>query len=90
MGTLERLEREREPRAGDNHRRSHDCRHSPWDESWDHILEGHKVDVTDIDLLIAPHHGRKSGRSYKFLSTLRPTLTFFSNARSDFIAYGSA
>ena len=30
-----------------------------------------------IDLLIAPHHGRKSGRSYEFLDTLKPTLTFF-------------
>ena len=30
------------------------------DETWDHILDQHKVDVTNIDLLIAPHHGRKS------------------------------
>ena len=57
------------------------------DETWDHILDHHKVDVTDIDLLIAPHHGRKSGRSYKFLDTLTPTLTFFGNARSEHLAY---
>lgn len=57
------------------------------DETWDHILEHHKADVTDIDLLIAPHHGRKSGRSYKFLDTLTPTLTFFGNARSEHLAY---
>ena len=36
------------------------------DATWDHILEHHRADVTDIDLLIAPHHGRKSGRSYEF------------------------
>ena len=59
------------------------------DETWDHILEHHKVDVTDIDLLIAPHHGRKSGRSYKFLDTLTPTLTFFGNARSEHLAYAA-
>lgn len=59
------------------------------DETWDHILEHHKDDVTDIDLLIAPHHGRKSGRSYKFLDTLTPTLTFFGNARSEHLAYGA-
>jgi len=59
------------------------------DETWDHILEHHKDDVADIDLLVAPHHGRKSGRSYKFLDTLRPTLTFFGNARSEHLAYGA-
>ena len=59
------------------------------DETWDHILDHHKVDVTDIDLLIAPHHGRKSGRSYKFLDTLTPTLTFFGNARSEHLAYAA-
>lgn len=57
------------------------------DETWDHILTHHKADVTDIDLLIAPHHGRKSGRSYKFLDTLNPTLTFFGNARAEDLAY---
>jgi len=57
------------------------------DETWDHILEHHKADVTNIDLLMAPHHGRKSGRSYKFLDTLAPTLTFFGNARSEHLAY---
>ena len=62
--------------AGDSH-----------DETWDHILEHHKADITDIDLLIAPHHGRKSGRSYEFLQTLTPTLTFFGNARSEYLAY---
>lgn len=57
------------------------------DASWDHILEAHRDDVTDIDLLIAPHHGRKSGRSYKFLDTLNPTLTFFGNAPHEHLAY---
>jgi len=57
------------------------------DASWDHILEEHEEDVTNIDLLIAPHHGRKSGRSYKFLDTLTPTLTFFGNANHEHLAY---
>ena len=64
--------------AGDSH-----------DETWDHILQHHKAAVTDIDLLIAPHHGRESGRSYRFLETLTPTLTFFGNARSEHLAYGA-
>ena len=57
------------------------------DETWDHVLAHHRDAVTDIDLLIAPHHGRKSGRSYEFLDTLTPTLTFFGNARSEHLAY---
>ena len=59
------------------------------DATWEHILKHHKADVTDIDLLIAPHHGRKSGRSYEFLATLTPNLTFFGNARSEHLAYGA-
>ncbi len=64
--------------AGDSH-----------DETWEHILSKHRKAVTDIDLLIAPHHGRKSGRSYSFLDTLRPKLTFFGNARSEYLAYNA-
>lgn len=62
--------------AGDSH-----------DDTWDYILGNHKDDVTDIDLLIAPHHGRKSKRSYEFLDVLKPTMTFFGNARSKDLAY---
>lgn len=57
------------------------------DDPWDHILSNYKDDVTDVDLLIAPLHGRKSGRSYKFLDTLKPTLIFFGNARAEHLAY---
>ncbi len=64
--------------AGDSH-----------DETWDYILRHHESDVTDIDLLIAPHHGRSSGRSYDFLATLTPTLTFFGNAQSEHLAYSA-
>lgn len=59
------------------------------DLTWEHILDKYRADVTDIDLLIAPHHGRRSGRSYDFLDTLRPTLTFFGNARSEDLAYSA-
>lgn len=59
------------------------------DGSWEHILEEHKKDVENVDLLIAPHHGRKSGRSYDFLDTLKPKLTFFGNASCEDLAYGA-
>jgi hypothetical protein len=57
------------------------------DGTWEHILKNWEADVRDIDLLIAPHYGRDSGRSYEFLDVLRPTLTFFGNARSEHLAY---
>ncbi|MYE39765.1 MAG: hypothetical protein F4X27_06015 [Chloroflexi bacterium] len=57
------------------------------DDTWEHILSNWEQDVRDIDLLIAPHHGRDSGRSYDFLDVLKPTLTFFGNARSEYLAY---
>ena len=59
------------------------------DNTWEHILKNWADDVTDVDLLIAPHHGRKSGRSYKFLDTVNPKMTFFGNARSEHLAYGA-
>lgn len=57
------------------------------DDTWEHILENYHRDVDNIDLLIAPHHGRDSDRSYEFLDVLKPTLTFFGNAPSEHLAY---
>ncbi len=57
------------------------------DATWDHILENHEQEVADCDLLIAPHHGRDSGRSWKFLDVLKPRLTLFGIARSEHLAY---
>lgn len=59
------------------------------DETWAHIIENHAAEIKNIDLLIAPHHGRKSGRSYEFLDILRPRMTFFGNASSEHLAYGA-
>lgn len=57
------------------------------DKTWEYILENHEEDVTDVDLLIAPHHGRDSSRNYDFLDVLNPRLTFFGNANSEHLAY---
>ena len=57
------------------------------DNTWDYVLNHHETEVTDVDLLIAPHHGRSSNRSYEFLDVLAPTLTFFGNARHEYLAY---
>jgi beta-lactamase superfamily II metal-dependent hydrolase len=62
--------------AGDSH-----------DATWEHILENHRADVENVELLIAPHHGRKSGRSYEFLDVVKPKVTLFGNAPSEHLAY---
>lgn len=62
--------------AGDTH-----------DDSWEYILKYHKADVSNIDVLFAPHHGRDSSRNYDFLETLNPTITLFGNASSEHLAY---
>jgi competence protein ComEC len=62
--------------AGDSH-----------DNSWDYILKNHNEEVTNVDVLFAPHHGRDSKRSYEFLNTLTPTVTLFGNAGSEHLAY---
>ena len=59
------------------------------DNTWEHILDNWGSAVRDVDLLIAPHHGRKSGRSYEFLDTVNPKMTFFGNARSEHLAYSA-
>lgn len=58
-------------------------------KTWDYILEHHKDDVSDIDLLLAPHHGRKSGGNSDYLDVLKPKLTIFGNAKSEYLDYGA-
>jgi competence protein ComEC len=57
------------------------------DHAWDHILERHADAVSDIDVLMAPHHGRDSGRNYDFLKILKPKITLLGNASSKHLAY---
>lgn len=56
---------------------------------WDYILENYQKEVENVDLLIAPHHGRKSGGNDEFLDVLKPKLTLFGNANSDDLDYNS-
>lgn len=58
-------------------------------DTWEYLLANHEKDIADMDLLIAPHHGRKSGRSYKFLDVVKPKVTFFGNAPSQHLAYNA-
>lgn len=56
-------------------------------KTFEHLLANHKTDISNIDLLIAPHHGRKGDIDFSFLDVMKPRLTFFGNASSKDLAY---
>jgi competence protein ComEC len=51
-------------------------------------LSKHKDALHNIDVLVAPYHGRDSDRDWGFLDWLNPALTLFGNAPSEHLAYG--
>ena len=57
--------------------------------AWDSILQNYKSEVSNVDLLIAPHHGRKTGGNDTYLDILNPKLTLFGNANSKDLDYSS-
>jgi beta-lactamase superfamily II metal-dependent hydrolase len=57
------------------------------DETWDYVLEHYKNAVSGCSVLFAPHHGRRSGRSFEFLDIVKPKMTFFGCASSGHLAY---
>lgn len=52
-----------------------------------HLLENHKQEISNIDVLIAPHHGRDSDKDFSFLDVMKPQITLMGNAKSKFLAY---
>lgn len=59
------------------------------EKTWDYILENYSNEVSKIDVLFAPHHGRKTGGNDNYLDVLKPKLTLFGNARSEYLDYQS-
>ena len=57
------------------------------DKTWEFVQSNCEELVKDCSVLIAPHHGRASDRSYEFLDVLEPKLSLFGCARSDEIAF---
>ena len=57
------------------------------DATWEYVKQNFRKEASDVDLLVAPHHGRKSGRSYEFLDFVKPKLTLFGCAPSKDLAY---
>ena len=57
------------------------------DKAWESILEGYKDAVEDATVLLAPHHGRESNRSWDFLDVVKPKFSVFGCAPSEHLAY---
>lgn len=57
------------------------------DNSWEYALNHHKELLRDVKFLLAPHHGRDSGRDRSFLNHLNPTLSLLGCAPSKDLAY---
>ena len=52
-----------------------------------HLIQYHRSDISNIDVLIAPHHGRDSNKDFSFLDVMNPRLTLFGNAKCENLAY---
>lgn len=57
--------------------------------AWDVILPRHEKELSDIDILISPHHGRKTGGNDNYLDTLNPKFSLLGNAKSTYLDYSA-
>ena len=62
------------------------------DDSWEDTISHYKTNgeleiLEDVDVLVAPHHGRKSNQNYEFLRIMRPKLSLIGNAQSEHLNY---
>ena len=57
------------------------------DATWEYVKRHYETEVSNVALLIAPHHGRKSERSYKFLDYVNPKLSLVGCAPSEHLVY---
>lgn len=56
-------------------------------KTFEHLMKSHKEDISALDVLIAPHHGRDSNKDFSFLDIMRPKLTLIGNAKCQYLAY---
>ncbi len=59
------------------------------EQAWNTILDNYYKKISNIDILIAPHHGRKSGGNDYYLNVLKPKFTLFGNAKSKHLDYNA-
>lgn len=52
-------------------------------QAMDYLLVKHKQDIKNIDVLIAPHHGRKINDDYSYLDVMSPKLVISEDVNND-------
>ena len=57
------------------------------DMAWECAIEGYPDLLENVGFLLAPHHGRDSGRNRAFLSHLNPRVSLLGCAPSKYLAY---
>ena len=53
----------------------------------DYLLSNHSSDISNCDVLLAPHHGRKIDNLGQFLDVVRPSISFIGCGESENLAY---
>lgn len=56
-------------------------------KTWDYLLAYYKKTLSNIDVLIAPHHGRTTGGNDDYLDVLNPKISLLGNASSKYLDY---
>ena len=59
------------------------------DKSWELILGKGSIDLKGCELMVAPHHGRDSNRSWEFLDKITPQFSVLGCASSEHLAYNA-
>ena len=57
------------------------------DSAWECAIDAYPELLRNVGFLLAPHHGRDSGRNRKFLDHLEPRLSLLGCAPSKYLAY---
>lgn len=58
-------------------------------KTWEHLLTHHLSDIQNVEVLIAPHHGRDSDRDREFINAVNPKLTLFGRAPAEHMMYNA-
>jgi competence protein ComEC len=59
------------------------------DKAWAYVIENHLDRIKGCAFMLAPHHGRDSGRSWDFLDKIQPKISLLGCAASEHLAYGA-
>lgn len=59
------------------------------DKSWELAIDEYKYNIENSSFLLAPHHGRKSGRDHGYLNVVNPKCSLLGCAPSEHLAYGA-